>query len=307
MFTGSGVLWRHRFTELHVYGYVNPNSMPKRMAYLAAAVCCLAPLPMRAQAPSFAQPAVFVKPLVPSLAPAIEREIVEEELPEVSSSLAHETNLPDDPSVEGQEPAKPPADDSGHQTKRILGIMPNFSSVSADVKLPPLSPKQKFVIAGKNTFDYSSFFIAAIQAGVAMNGASYPEFHQGVKGYGRYYWHTLADTADENFMVGGLMPIVFRQDPRFYTLGHGSFGHRAAYAASRILISRSDAGNAMPNFSEIVGAGAAAGVSSLYYPTHYRTWTKVGQKWLTSSLIDSANFTFKEFWPSINHHVFHTH
>ena len=193
------------------------------------------------------------------------------------------------------------------QTKRILGIMPNFSSVTADERLPALSVKDKFVLAGKNTFDYSSFFIAGVQAGFAMNGKSYPEFHQGIVGYGRYYWHTLADTADENFMVAGLFPAAFHQDPRFYTLGHGGFRKRAVYAASRILISRSDSGNEMPNFSEIIGAGAAAGVSSLYYPTHYRTWTKVGQKWLTSGLIDGANFTFKEFWPDINHKLFHTH
>ena len=235
------------------------------------------------------------------------------DLPAISNSRVSEDDLPNDPSSPDQnastvqQDAKQPVDDRGQQTKRVLGIMPNFSSVSVDEKLPPLSPKDKFVLAGKNTFDYSSFFIAAIQAGFAMNSDSYPEFHQGVVGYGRYYWHTLADTADENFMVGGLFPIVFHQDPRFYTLGHGSFGHRALYAASRILISRSDAGNPVPNFSEIIGAGAAAGVSSLYYPTHYRTWTKVGQKWLTSSLIDSANYTFKEFWPSINHKLFHTH
>lgn len=193
------------------------------------------------------------------------------------------------------------------QTKRILGVMPNFSSVSADEKLPSLSVKDKFVLASRNSFDYSSFLLAAVQAGVAMDGNSYPEFHQGVAGYTRYYWHTLADTADENFMVAGLFPAAFHQDPRFYTLGHGSFGHRALYASTRIFESRSDGGHQVVNFSEIIGAGAAAGVSSLYYPTHYRTWTKVGQKWLTSAIIDSANFTFKEFWPDINHKLFHTH
>lgn len=193
------------------------------------------------------------------------------------------------------------------QTKRILGVMPNFSSVSANEKLPSLSAGHKFALAGRNTFDYSSFVLAGVQAGVAMNGASYPEFHQGVKGYGRYYWHTLADTADENFMVSGLFPATFHQDPRFYTLGHGGFKRRAVYAATRVFVSRGDDGNAMPNYSEIIGAGAAAGVSSLYYPTHYRTWTKVGQKWLTSGVIDGANFAFKEFWPDINHKLFHTH
>jgi hypothetical protein len=199
-------------------------------------------------------------------------------------------------------PATPPP----QQTKRILGIIPNFSAVSADTKLPPQSAKDKFIIAGRNSFDYSSFLIAGIQSGISMNGASYPEFHQGVKGYARYYWHTLADTADENFMVSGAGPALFHQDNRFYTLGHGGFRKRVVYAATRVLITRKDDGSRDFNYSEIIGSGAAAGVSSLYYPTKYRTWTKVGQKWLTSDLIDSANFIFKEFWPDINKKLFHT-
>jgi hypothetical protein len=193
------------------------------------------------------------------------------------------------------------------QTKRVLGIVPNFRSVSADTKLPPMSAKDKFIIAGKDTFDYSSFIIAGIQAGISMNGDSYPQFHQGLKGYGRYYWHTLADTADENFMVGGLGPIVFKQDNRFYTLGHGGFRKRSFYAVSRVLISRTNDGNATFNFAEIIGSGAASGASTLYYPTEYRTWTKVGQKWLTSDIIDGFNFFWKEFWPDVNKRIFHTH
>jgi len=193
------------------------------------------------------------------------------------------------------------------QTKRILGIMPNFRSVSADIKLPPQTARQKFIAAGHDTFDYSSFFIAGIQAGFAMSGDSYPEFHQGVKGYARYYWHTLADTTTENFMVGGLGPVVFHQDNRFYTLGHGGFRKRTFYALTRVLISRKDDGDSTFNFAEVIGSGAAAGTSTLYYPTRYRTWTKVGQKWLTSDLIDGANFMLKEFWPDINKAAFHTH
>ena len=193
----------------------------------------------------------------------------------------------------------------GGQTKRILGIIPNYRSVSADQHLPPQTVKDKFVSAGHDSFDYGSFVLAAVQAGFSISGNSYPEFGKGVLGYGRYYWRTLLDTADENFMVGGVFPAVLHQDSRFYTLGHGSIAHRALYASTRVLITRGDNGNPEPNFSEIIGAGAAAGISSTYYPERYRTWTKVGQKWLTGCLIDGANFTFKEFWPDINNKIIH--
>jgi hypothetical protein len=228
--------------------------------------------------------------------------------------------LPDAPSAlqnpqSGQTPTPQRATDNPdavstngtQQTKRVLGIVPNFSSVSADTKLPPQTAKEKLVLATRNSFDYSSFLVAGIQAGISMDSNSYPEFHQGAAGYARYYWHTLADTADENFMVGGLGPIVFRQDNRFYTLGHGGFRKRTFYAVTRVLVTRQDDGDKMFNFSEVVGSGAAAGVATLYYPTKYRTWTKVGQKWLTSDIIDGANFIFKEFWPDINKKIFHTH
>jgi hypothetical protein len=232
------------------------------------------------------------------------------ELPDSPGALQNpqssQTPAPAPPQKTTDNPSAPTTT-APQQTKRILGIMPNFSAVSADTKLPPQTVKEKFVIAGKNSFDYSSFIIAAIQSGISMNGNSYPEFHQGVAGYGRYYWHTLLDTADENFMVSGAGPALFHQDNRFYTLGHGGFGKRALYAATRVLITRQDDGDKMFNFSEVVGSGAAAGVSTLYYPTKYRTWTKVGQKWLTSDIIDAANFTFKEFWPDINKKIFHTH
>ncbi|HEX4577531.1 MAG TPA: hypothetical protein VH117_09275 [Edaphobacter sp.] len=193
------------------------------------------------------------------------------------------------------------------QTKRVLGLVPNFRSVSADIKLPPMSPKDKFIVAGKDTFDYSALFVAGVQAGFAMNSDSYPEFHQGAAGYARYYWHTLADMTSENFFVGGLGPIVFKQDNRYYTLGHGSFRKRTFYAVTRVLVTRKDDGDETFNFSEIIGSGAASGLSTLWYPKQYQTWTKVGQKWLTSDLIDCFNFWWKEWWPTANKYVFHTH
>jgi hypothetical protein len=219
-----------------------------------------------------------------------------------SSSSSQTPPAPTD--AKTTETAKP-EQEGPQQTKRILGIMPNFSAVSADTKLPPQKPKEKFIIAAKNSFDYSSFLIAGIQSGINMATNSYPDFDDGATTYFRYYYHTLLDTADSNFMVSGLFPVIFRQDNRFYTLGHGKPARRALYAASRVLITRTDAGNKAFNVSEIMGTGAAAGVSTLYYPDQYFTWTKVGQKWLTSVIIDSANFTFKEFWPDINRKLSH--
>ena len=59
------------------------------------------------------------------------------------------------------------------------------------------------------------------------------------------------------------------------------------------------------NFSEVVGAGAAAGVSSFYYPGPERTWTKAGQRWALNVGLDGATFLIREFRPDINSAIFH--
>jgi hypothetical protein len=214
-------------------------------------------------------------------------------------------DLPDAPSQQQQSSTSSNNSLEGKQTKRILGIIPNFRAVSVNAKLPPESVKEKFIGATQDSFDYSSFIYAGMLAGVAQAENSYPEFHQGAAGYARYYWHTFADQANENYWVEFILPVPLHQDPRYYTLGSGGIFKRTVYSFSRILITRTDSGSNTFNASEIVGAGAAAGISDLYYPSQERTWTKTGQRWLINVSLDGGTFIFKEFWPDINSAIFH--
>jgi hypothetical protein len=192
----------------------------------------------------------------------------------------------------------------GQQTKRILYIVPNFNAISAGAHLPPQTAHDKFLDATQDSFDYSNWVFIGLVAGIGQAERSTPEFHQGAVGYGRYYWHAFVDQADENYLVECFMPIVFHQDTRYYTLGRGGFLHRTFYALSRGVVTRSDSGRPEPNYSEIIGAGAAAGISTLYYPNAERTWTKTGQRWATNVGLDLMTMAFKEFWPDIHHKVF---
>jgi hypothetical protein len=191
------------------------------------------------------------------------------------------------------------------QSKRILGIFPNYRAVSTTTQLPPLSVRQKFWLATQDSFDYSSFISAGIISGVSQANNAYPEFGHGAKGFGRYYWHGVADQAVGNYMTEAIVPTLTHEDPRYYTLGHGGFFKRTGYAVSRLLVTRTDSGGRTFNISEIVGNGAGAGISNTYYPSRERTWTKTGQKWLTQIGLDGGFNILKEFWPDINRAIFH--
>ena len=191
------------------------------------------------------------------------------------------------------------------QTKRILGIIPNFRSVSTDEKLPPMSVKEKFLTATDDSFDYSAIFIPAALSGISMAGNATPEFGQGAAGYGQYFWHNALDQTSENYMVEFVFPVITHQDNRYYTLGRGGFFKRTGYALSRAVVTRNDAGNETFNTSEIVGAGASAGLSNLYYPASQRGLSNTANEWAVDIGIDAASFVVKEFWPDINRKLFH--
>ena len=231
---------------------------------------------------------------------------------------AFDSTIPDAPSAVAAQAASqqtptqntpngPVNPDTGQpkQTKRILGIIPNFRAVSSDQVLPPQTAREKLFTTVQQSFDYSAFILPAVLAADDQASNSTPAFHQGAAGYARYYWHNFADQTDENFWVQAFLPIALHQDSRYYTLGHGSILKRAGYAFTRILITRTDSDGRAFNASEVMGAGIASSISDLYYPSSERTWTKTGQRWVLNVGIDGGVFMFQEFWPDINSHIFH--
>ena len=192
-----------------------------------------------------------------------------------------------------------------HQTKRILGVIPNFRAVTSTRQLPPQTVKEKFLTATEDSFDYSSVAIPAALAGFGLARNATPEFGTGAAGYGQYLWHSAIDQTSENYMVEFVLPVLTHEDTRFYTLENGSFLKRTSYALSRAVVTRSDSGAKVVNLSEIVGSGAAAGLSSAYYPAQERSFANTGTQWGLNIGIDAAAFVAKEFWPDINRHLFH--
>lgn len=156
----------------------------------------------------------------------------------------------------------------------------------------------------QDSFDYSAVVIPAALAGYGMARKSTPEFGQGAVGYGRYFWHSAVDQTVENYMVEFVFPVTTHEDNRFYTLARGSFLKRTGYSMSRAVVTRTDAGGESFNISAVVGAGASAGISTLYYPSKERTFSNVGQNWGLDVGIDAFTFFLKEFWPDVNHELF---
>jgi hypothetical protein len=220
------------------------------------------------------------------------------------SSSSSSSTPPDPQAAQPDTSANKPAH-VDEQPKRILGILPNFRAVTAGTKLPPQTVKDKFVTATEDSFDYSALFIPAALAGYGLAINNVPEFHGGAAGYGRYFWHSFTDQTIENYMVEFIIPAIHHEDTRYYTKGEGGFVKRTGYALKHAVITQSDSGKPTFNAGEVIGSGAAAGISNFYYPQSQRTFGQTAQRWGVNFGIDAATFVFKEFWPDINHALFH--
>ena len=194
---------------------------------------------------------------------------------------------------------------SKQQPKRILGLMPNYRAVSAGAIAPPPTPKHALKIATQNSFDYSSFVFVGITSAFAEQSNAHPQLGGGITGYGRYYWRGFVDKTDGNYLVVFALPTIFHQDERYYAMGEGGFFKRAAYSASRILITPSYSGHNSFNASELLGRGIAQGISTSYYPSHDRTLGALAVKYGYALSRDALTNVFREFWPDIATHVLH--
>jgi hypothetical protein len=193
------------------------------------------------------------------------------------------------------------------QPKRILGIMPNFRAVSAGAARTPPTPKQAFVIATRNSFDYSSFIFVGITSLMAEGSDAHQQLGKGLDGYGRYYWRGFVDKTDGNYLAIFALPTVFHQDERYYAMGQGSFFKRAIYSATRVLITPNYHEHNTLNISELLGKGMAQGISLAYYPSGSRTGGAIASKYGFAIGRDALTNVFREFWPDIAVHVLHRH
>jgi hypothetical protein len=196
---------------------------------------------------------------------------------------------------------------SKQQPKRILGIMPNYRAVSAGEIPAPPTPKQAFIIATRNSFDYSSFVFVGMTSAFAEWSNAHPQLGEGMRGYGNYYWRGYLDKTDGNFLVIFALPTIFHQDERYFAKGEGGFWKRGPYAATRILITPNYHGHPSFNASEVFGRAMAQAISLSYYPSHDRTGGALAVKYGWAMGRDALTNVFREFWPDIATHVLHRH
>jgi hypothetical protein len=239
------------------------------------------------------------------------------------SAAAASTSTPSN--VQDQQMKPRPSSDEvlrQEEQQRAFGVMPMFQTVSlANSKnIPPLRPKQKFQLMLKSTTDPFVFAQDAVLSGIGQardtNSGTKTVidpvtgkptrvrwgFGQGAQGYFKRFGSSYADTADGNFWGNAVLPVLLKEDPRYYRMGSGSFARRFAYSAETALWCRRDNGTWGPNYANVAGNFISGGISNLYYPDEDSGVEKtvIGAMTVTAEGVIGSELI--EFLPDIEHH-----
>ena len=188
------------------------------------------------------------------------------------------------------------------EKQRILGLVPNFNT-SYVQDAAPLSPAQKFNLAYHSVLDPFAFVAAAGDGGISQAENDFPGYGQGWGGYGKRFGASYLDEFDGTMIGNAILPVLLKQDPRYFRKGTGTLKRRVLYSISTTVWCKNDNGKWGPNYSNVAGNLAAGGLSNLYYPSSDRGAALTIERGLTVSAEGTLGALADEFWPDIAHKI----
>jgi len=164
-----------------------------------------------------------------------------------------------------------------------------------------LDVKDKFILFVHDTFDPISFLSAAFDAGSDQVSRRDPTFGQGAEGYGKRLGADFAGQTTSRFFKDFAYPTIFKEDPRYYRLIHGSGRRRFLHALEHTFVAQRDSGKHMFNFSGWLGTATAVALNDAYHPGNERGLTPALRSGGYSLASGMGFDVLREFWPDIAH------
>jgi hypothetical protein len=200
------------------------------------------------------------------------------------------------PAKTDREKAEEQLKEQEHQ--RVAGVMATFNTTRNRDALP-LSPSQKFRLFFKSSTDPWPFLLAGVVSGIGQINNSPPEWGQGLKGYAKRFGGDYADAFIGNFFGNAVLPVMLKEDPRYFQKGTGSAVKRVLWAASSTFWCRRDNGKWGPNYANVGGNLIGSAIARAYYPESERNVHETISDGLTVSVEGIAGAEVIEFWPDI--------
>jgi hypothetical protein len=207
------------------------------------------------------------------------------------------TDLPDDPGQRKVSPTQGPVDAGGRQVAPI-----HEKYILACVRAQPIGARDKMVIGWMDAYRLTNLGGMFAAAGYEQLRNSQPNYGTDRGAFGeRLGAAAIRDTA-QGVLTDGVYASLLREDTRYYVEGP-QYGvvHRALYALTRPLMTRTDSGRRTMNGAELLGYASASAISDTYYPPINRNARDNAEAFAGSLGGSALGFLLTEFTSSFWH------
>jgi hypothetical protein len=162
-----------------------------------------------------------------------------------------------------------------------------------------LTSHQKFETFVKQTYSPYTFSSAAFNATWAQMWGNWYGYGGGIEGWSKRFGASVGDVEGRTFFNSFLLPVVFHQDPRYFPSQEHGLVPRAWYAGTRVVVTRSDDGRQVFNYSEVLSVLFMSSLQNAYYPRRDRGFTDTLNRFTGGLTSDATANVLREFSPEI--------
>lgn len=179
--------------------------------------------------------------------------------------------------------------------------------IQPEQRAVPLSALDKLELAGWEQIQPYSVATQILAAGWEHLLDSNPNYGTDKAGFGEKIGAAAIRQSSQAIFSDGILAAAFHQDPRYYRKGSGKIVDRVMYSATRVIITRTDAGKKAPNYSEIFGYAGAAALTMTYYPAVSATWHDTAEGYAISMSTAALGNQLHEFAPDLLKRLYRWH
>lgn len=203
---------------------------------------------------------------------------------------SHASGLPDAPA--------PQAGSTAADVSTLPPAKFYWRTIPPEYRAQPLTASGKLKFVAHEMVDPFDLVPATISAGSGVLIDSNPKYGTSATAFGQRFGAAIVRQTSFRLFSDGLLPIAFREDPRYYRLGkHHPWKQRLGYAITRVFVGRTDAGANTPNYSAVLGRAFGAALTPAYYPPDSRTSKVVLQTFGTAIAGEIGLDLLREFSP----------
>jgi hypothetical protein len=221
-----------------------------------------------------------------------------------TDASASTDSLPNAPGTVDTPPVRAFVLEADQQTPH-RDVAPKYAKyIAADEKAQPIDAHDKVIIGLRDLYSPLNFAAMIASAGYeqVLNGA--PNYGTDRGAFGERLGAAGIRETSQGFFTDSVFSPVLHMDPRYYVEGpQYNFFHRTVYAATRVLVSKTDSGRHTINAPLLLGYATSTAISTAYYPQINRNFRDQASNYGGSLGGAAVGFLFSEFSDSLLHFV----